>query len=256
MSTTPDGRWLPGFGAQFSLVSFAIGGGGLLSGFVFFFIGWWARRPDWWIPGPIYLVAGPTFLALSVRGPVEHQDAFTTAWVAVFLSGIAHAVIIVVLLRRSTRYRLWGSPKPAPLPPPPAGYALVRAEPPALSGPTDLAPPPEPVGLPVGLAPPPGDYYGPGPAARTVLDIARPAPIDVNSAEARHITTLPGFHPDRVKRVLAERRARRGFGSIEEFAAAASLAPHEFVRIRDLVVCNPLPPTRPNPPAQGRILDV
>jgi hypothetical protein len=243
MSTTPDGRWVPGFGAQFALVFLAIAGGGLLSGFVFFFVGWWARRPDWWIPGPIYLVAGLTFLALSVRGPVEHQDAFSTAWVAVFLSGIAHAVIIVVLLRRSTRYRLWGSPKPAPLPPPPAGYTLVRAEPPAPSDPTNLAPPP-------------GEYDRPGPAARTVPDTARPAPIDVNSAEARHITTLPGFHPARVKRVLAERRARRGFGSIEEFAAAASLAPHEFVRIRDLVVCTPPPPTRPNRPTQGRILDV
>ncbi|MCW6006046.1 hypothetical protein K1W54_15875 [Micromonospora sp. CPCC 205371] len=64
--------------------------------------------------------------------------------------------------------------------------------------------------------------------------------------------SAPGFNPDRVKRVLAARRTRRGFGSVEEFAAAASLAPHEFVRIRELVVCTPRRPDPPLPPARDR----
>lgn len=252
MSTMAESPWRPGFNAKFWLVASTIGGGGLLAGFVFFSIGRLARRPDWWIPGPIYLVASLTFLYLMVRGPEADRDEFATAFVAVWFSSFAYAVIIVVLLRWSTRYRMWCGPQRAPLPPPPGGDTSVRAEPPA---PSNVALSPDPVGLPAGLAPPPGDFYAPGPAAST----APPAPIDVNAAidvntaGARQLTTLPGFHPDRVKQVLAERRTRRGFGSIEEFAAAAGLAPHEFVRIRDLVVCTTPPPV---PPARGRILDV
>jgi hypothetical protein len=97
------------------------------------------------------------------------------------------------------------------------------------------APAPGPAGLPVGLAPP-------------------PVPVDVNTAGSEQLATLPGFAPDRVRRVLAERQARRGFGSVEEFAAAASLAPHEFLRVRELVVC--VPAARPRPSTEGRVLDV
>jgi hypothetical protein len=220
MSTFSEGRWRPGFNAQFWLVASTIGGGGLLAGFVFYFVGRLARRPDWWIPGPIYLVGSLTFLTLMVRGPAADRNSFGNAFVAVWLSSLAYAVIIVVLLRWSTRYREWCSPPRAP------------------------------------LAPPPGGHHDPDAAASAAWGSAPPAPIDVNSAEARQLAALPGFGPDRVRRVLAERRTRRGFGTVEEFAAAADLAPHEFVRIRDQVVCAPLRSDPRQPPTHGRILDV
>jgi hypothetical protein len=157
MSAMAEGRWRPGFNAQFWLVASTIGGGGLLAGFVFFAVGRLARRPDWWIPGPMYLVASLTFLYLMVKGPVADRNEFATAFVAVWFSSLAYAVIIVVLLRWSTRYRLWCSPQPAPLPPPPAPIDVNAA-----------------------------------------IDVN--TAIDVNAAEARQLTTLPGFHPDRVKR--------------------------------------------------------
>ena len=247
MSTEPDGRWRPGFNEKYWWLASTIFLG-LFGGLAFIVFGQRARRPDWWIPGIIYLVASWTTLILMVRETETGGDRFAKAFVAVWLISFVHALIIVVWMNVSADYRLLRAHQrghqPAPLPPPPGGYRLVRPEWPApgrAGG--HPAPPPD---LPAGLAPPPGDYYGPDP-------VAPPAPIDVNTAEARQLTTLPGFTPDRVRRVLAERRTRRGFGSIEEFAAAASLAPHEFVHVRELVVCTPRPPA---PPTQGRILDV
>ncbi|MFU8870353.1 type II secretion system protein GspK [Micromonospora sp. SL4-19] len=79
--------------------------------------------------------------------------------------------------------------------------------------------------------------------------------VDVNTAAAAQLAALPGFDPDRVHRVLAERESRRGFGSVAEFVAAADLAPHEYARLRDVLVC--VPPADPATPGQphGRVLD-
>lgn len=82
--------------------------------------------------------------------------------------------------------------------------------------------------------------------------------VDVNAATYEQLVALPGFTPERARQVLAERDRRRGFGSVQEFATVANLAPHEFARLRHLLVCAPRTSTPPSagPSAGGRVLDV
>jgi hypothetical protein len=203
-------------------------GFGCLNGLGFIYIGLRARRPAWWIPGIVYLVAGWAFFLLGSSATPETAAAtwFAMSWFAVWVGSLLHACLV------NSAWLRWR-----------AGYRPWHARPPATSYGDARVPA---TGLPPGLAPPPGHYYGPpqGP------------PLEVNTAGPEQFATLPGFDPERIRRVLAERQARRGFGSVEEFAAAASLAPHEFVRVRELVVCVPHPPAQPEPPTRGRILDV
>ncbi|SBT52550.1 ComEA family DNA-binding protein [Micromonospora auratinigra] len=79
--------------------------------------------------------------------------------------------------------------------------------------------------------------------------------VDVNTAPAGQLAGLPGFDAARAQRVLGERERRGGFGSVAEFVAAADLAPHEYARLRDILVC--VPPAGPATPGQphGRVLD-
>ncbi|GIJ29754.1 hypothetical protein Vqi01_49160 [Micromonospora qiuiae] len=133
---------------------------------------------------------------------------------------------------------------------------------PPFPGAGPAAPPAHP---PTGF-PPAGstsDYFGSGPVAAPVpiggeprrLDVAA-APLDVNAARPEEFAALPGLDPQRVRQALAERDRRGGFGSVSEFVAAAGLAPHEYARLRDNLVCSP--PVRPASglPPQGRVLDV
>jgi hypothetical protein len=220
MSTTPDGRWRPTPDVLSTWVAISLLGMCVLNGVGFIYIGLRSRRPTWWIPGIVYLLAGPALILYSAVGTPDTGARVwiwgTMAWLAVWAVSFVHLFLV-------------------------AAWLGSRAEQPA--------PPPDP-------APPPGDHYAPGPAASVTLATVPPAPVDVNTAGSEQLAALPGFAPDRVQRVLAERQARRGFGSVEEFAAAASLAPHEFVRVRELVVCVPGPPGRLEPPTQGRVLDV
>ncbi|MEJ3744475.1 type II secretion system protein GspK [Actinomycetes bacterium KLBMP 9797] len=242
MSTTPDGRLVPTPDLLVRWLAYSLLGMCFLNGVGFLYIGLRARRPAWWIPGIVYLVAGPAYLLFSSEGALQPEAKVwiwgAVAWLAVWAVSFAHLFVI-------TAWLSWRADHPP-----------AQAQPPAPGGAGHPAPPPGPVGLPAGLAPPPGQHYGPGPAASAAPVTAPPVPVDVNTAGSEQLGTLPGFDPDRVRRVLGERLARRGFGSVEEFAAAASLAPHEFVRVRELVVCVPGPPARPEPPTQGRILDV
>ncbi|GAA4716461.1 ComEA family DNA-binding protein [Phytohabitans rumicis] len=231
MSTAPDNRPRPTFGWRVRhswWLLFSILGFGCLNGVGFLYIGLRARRPEWWIPGIAYLVAAWAFFVLASNLAPESAAAtwFSMSWLAVWAGSLLHACLI------NSAWLRWR-----------AGYVPWHAEPTvALRRGAGFSPPPP------GLAPPPGYYYGPGPAA------APPGPpVEVNTAGPEQLAALPGFDPERVRRVLAEREARRGFGSVEEFAAAATLPPHEFVRIRGLVVCAPAPP---RPPSPGRILDV
>ncbi|MFF3865571.1 ComEA family DNA-binding protein [Micromonospora sp. NPDC001898] len=101
--------------------------------------------------------------------------------------------------------------------------------------------------------------FGPptGPPSTGVGEPAAvPSPVDVNTARAEQLAALPGFDAARAGRVLAAREAHRGFGSVAEFAAAAELAPHEYARLRDLLVCvPPAGPTAHPGTSGGRVLD-
>ncbi|MER5332867.1 helix-hairpin-helix domain-containing protein [Micromonospora sp. NPDC002717] len=148
-------------------------------------------------------------------------------------------------------------------PPGPPGYPSAPAYPPSAPThppvPAGSQPPADPTMVPYQ----PVDYYGTGPVAAPVPRpgqpvTARPSgPVDVNAAGHDDLAALPGFDPHRARQVLAERDRRGGFGSLAEFAAAANLAPHEYARLRDVLVC--APPASPAPgqqPPLGRVLDV
>ncbi|MFC4145738.1 type II secretion system protein GspK [Micromonospora mangrovi] len=98
---------------------------------------------------------------------------------------------------------------------------------------------------------PPGSPVAPAPVSPAG------STLDVNTAGAEQFAALPGFDAARVHRVLAERDARGGYGSVAEFVAAAHLAPHEYARLRDVLVCVPPagPATLPGQP-HGRVLDL
>ncbi|BCJ67407.1 ComEA family DNA-binding protein [Polymorphospora rubra] len=118
------------------------------------------------------------------------------------------------------------------------GGAPAQWDPSAYGPPVDpTAAPPDPAG---GWAP---VTFDGGPAGA----------VDVNAATAIELSTLPYFDPARAEQTVALRNARGGFASVQDFASALNLPPHEFARIRDVVTCA-LPPQAP--PVQGRVLDV
>ncbi|MCX4474140.1 helix-hairpin-helix domain-containing protein [Micromonospora sp. NBC_01655] len=139
-----------------------------------------------------------------------------------------------------------------------AGAAATPVSPgPVPPGPAPAAPLPmvDPAAAPLGFGTP---VFGP-PTSHPVAvgaPAAAPSPVDVNAAGAEQLAALTGFDAARTGRVLAAREARRGFGSVAEFAAAAELAPHEYARLRDLLICVPPagPPAHPGTPS-GRVLD-
>ncbi|MEV4479041.1 ComEA family DNA-binding protein [Micromonospora coxensis] len=154
-------------------------------------------------------------------------------------------------------------PSPAATWPPPAGVP-APAMPPGVSDPT--TPPGVPPTMPLGGPAPTMPLGGPVPSAAAPTTPVTPvsgAPasgppagstVDVNTATAAQLGVLPGFDAARVHRVLAERDARRAFGSVAEFVAAAGLAPHEYAPLRHVLVCAP-PPSPPPGTGHGRVLD-
>jgi DNA uptake protein ComE-like DNA-binding protein len=71
---------------------------------------------------------------------------------------------------------------------------------------------------------------------------AEPAePVDVNTADADALATLPGVSRTRARRAVRERTARGGFTSVEDFAETLGLQPHEIVRLRRAATCSPRP---------------
>jgi hypothetical protein len=253
----------------------SIFGLGCLNGLGFLYVGIRARRPAWWIAGIVYLLAGWACFLFGTDGGEQEtaDDWLLVVLLAIWISSLAHACMInSSWLRWRAGYVPWYSR------PPTSGYPGA-GHPAAPAGSQSAS------GLPAGLVPPPQRYYRPGPPALAVPgppgasgpvspDVpgmgATPPPgpgtgtgapgwpLDVNTAGPEQFASLPGFDAQRVRQVMVERQARRGFGDIEEFAAVANLAPHEFVRLRGLLACAPPegPSSDPRPPTQGRILDV
>ncbi len=257
-----------------------------LGGFGFLYVGLRARRPAWWIAGIGYLLIGWTAFVLTGEANSESalSDWMAGLVLAVWAASIVHAFLInSSWLKWRAGHRPWyaeqppggpGSPyPPGPLAPPPSLSPTAPeypSTPPISPAYPSEAPtmPVYPAGDPTFAAypplPQPTDYFGPGPAAGPVPDqrvdagpqAANTGPVEVNSAGPHDLAALPGFDPQRARQVLAERDRRGGFGSLSEFVAAAGLAPHEYARLRDRLVCAPPVPPAPGLPPQGRVLDV
>ncbi|WP_203137872.1 helix-hairpin-helix domain-containing protein [Microbacterium sp. JZ31] len=82
-------------------------------------------------------------------------------------------------------------------------------------------------------------------SARSSLVADAPAParptVDVNKASRRVLTRLPGMDRRSAAAAVAERERRGGFASLDDFARAAGLQPHEAVRLRAHAFCSPKP---------------
>ncbi len=66
--------------------------------------------------------------------------------------------------------------------------------------------------------------------------------VDVNTANQRALAKLSGMDRGRAKGAIAERSRRKGFASLEDFAATAGLQqPHELARLRGEAFCSPRP---------------
>ncbi len=82
-------------------------------------------------------------------------------------------------------------------------------------------------------------------SARSSLVADAPAParptVDVNTASRRELARLPGMDRRTAAVALAERERRGGFASLDDFARAAGLQPHEAVRLRAHAFCSPRP---------------
>lgn len=70
------------------------------------------------------------------------------------------------------------------------------------------------------------------------------SPIDVNTASAAQLMTLPGISQAHAERVVAERGRRGEFVTMQDFTDTAGLRPHEVVRIQSLSIAQPRPRKR------------
>ncbi|OCG72752.1 hypothetical protein A7J15_10630 [Microbacterium sediminis] len=86
------------------------------------------------------------------------------------------------------------------------------------------------------------------PAPEPVAD-----PIDVNTASRAQLRRLLRVDRKAADALLTERTRRGGFASLDDFARAAGLQPHELARLRREAVCSP----RPRAPRRfGRRVDL
>ncbi|MBB2943305.1 hypothetical protein FB565_003018 [Actinoplanes lutulentus] len=199
----------------------------------FLYIGVRARKAYWIGVGAVYLLATVAYFVLIET--TKNEEGKSSEWVgglaaAIWIAGMVHAILVNrswlrwLAVNNSPWYvrPLQSMPVHAPLPDQIHDMGVGQQQFYGSSHPT--APPPTAVSL----------------------DVAR--------ASAEQLSVLPGFDLARGRRVVAERSSQGGFRTVEDFIAAASLAPHEYVRIRGLVTCSP-PEQKPGGNTTDRILD-
>ncbi|MEU5786809.1 helix-hairpin-helix domain-containing protein [Micromonospora purpureochromogenes] len=245
-----------------------IAGCGFLAGAGFLYIGLRARRPAWWIAGIVYLVVGWT--SFATVGEADKTSTLSTVAVVVLLAMWVASIVHGCLINSSwLRWRAGHMPWYAQPQAPPSTWP-GRPYPPEQAGPPSLptSTPPAVAGTMVQPGAYPGNGTGAAPPATQPSPLPAPQPplvpmaappgaVDVNAATFEQLAGLAHFQPERAQRVVAERQVRGGFGSVEEFAAVANLAPHEFAYLRNVVTCVPqqgLPAGQPPPPS--RVLGV
>ena len=230
-----------------------IAGFGCISGAGLIYAGVRAERPAWWVAGVGYFLAG--FTAMAVLGEAGEgsalEDVGAMTWLGLWIACVAHSCLI------NAEFLRWKAHAQFPSGHQRRSRRRTSAEMSATPGP----------------APSPGqprDHYHAGPVAEVVARVGsgtpdrragtefsseRFEPLDLNTATAEQFATLPGFDAARAARAVAERERRGWFGSVDEFASALGLQPHELVRIRNRLTVTP-PVTEPPGPSSGRILDV
>ncbi|MBW6433734.1 helix-hairpin-helix domain-containing protein [Actinoplanes hulinensis] len=248
---------------------------GCLSGAGFLYVGVRARRHAWSIAGIVYSVIANAAFFTGPTLPKESlaSDLAFVALLIVWMISVVHALVINnSWLQWRAGHQPWyaqqtaapwaGVPGPGPVPPQVQGIVpppdqFYGAQP---STPQPYAVPPQasavphaPVAPPVPSAPP-ASFAPPVPSA----PFAPSAQLEVNSATVEQLAALPGVGPERAAQAVSARDSRGGFVSLTEFAAAASLAPHEFVAVRGRLTCAPPPvaPQQNHDQPFGRIVDV
>ncbi|GGN20526.1 hypothetical protein FHR83_002015 [Actinoplanes campanulatus] len=245
-----------------------------MSGAGFLYVGIRARRLNWSIAGVVYSLLSISAGIWGSSVPPEALAsylAFTLALI-VWLASIVHALVINnQWLRWRAGYQPWyaqqpaapwaGAPAPAPLPPEVQGLVPPPQQYYGTQPPANAAPPPpaprEPLGVTTAVPPTPPSVPMNVDSA-TVAPTPPDVPLDVNSATLEQLAELPGVGPERAAQAVSSRDSRGGFVSLTEFAAAASLAPHEFVAVRGRLTCAPPPvtPQQDHDQPFGRIVDV
>ena len=79
---------------------------------------------------------------------------------------------------------------------------------------------------------------GPPPAAGgtgATPGAASPGPIDLNSASAEQLDTLPGVGPATATKIVADREANGPYGSVEDLGRVSGIGPKKLEELKDLV---------------------
>lgn len=80
---------------------------------------------------------------------------------------------------------------------------------------------------------------GPGPAAgvgaATATGTATPGQVDLNTATAEQLDTLPGVGPATASAIIAERQRRGRFATVEELLEVRGIGDAKLAALRDLV---------------------
>ena len=233
---------------------------GMGTGISFLYLGTQAKRRDWQLVGVAYAVAGIFSLGAVFLLPI------------VWIVGIVHATSVNPAWLRYRAHQGaeprqeatgppsvrqgWNGPTPPPAPVHLAGMDLSTEQFYAAPGPQ--------VRPPAGGRPPADRFAPPAP------DVPRRSPgatsgrnphadrqdvmVDVNSASAADLATLPGMSPTRCEAILVARDQGR-LRFVEDFGHIAGLASHELIRIRDRLAFRNVAPKSTGTEPQVRVVD-